>query len=100
MKYDTLHWCAFNIFGRLFGILALLAALAFGATATLQLRGAHLPSSNLSYVGNFVVAAFCLAVGLAFLIAKPYRPDLVKRDAGEFGGRNSNLQWWTGAPKA
>lgn len=94
MKYETLHWCIFNILARLFGCMALFAAFAFGLTAALQFAGSSLPTPGISPLGNSMVAVFCIALGVVFLTVRPYRPDLNKRDK-----RQSKFGWWTGTPK-
>ena len=94
MKYETLHWCIFNILARLFGCMALFAAFAFGLTAALQLAGASLATPEMSPLGNVVVTVFCLVLAILFLTISPYRPDLDRQDK-----RQSKSGWWTGMPK-
>ncbi len=84
---------------RLFGVMAALASVAFGLTATLQFLGESLSTPGVSASGNLLVACFCLAISLAFLIVRPYRPDLENK---EVAAQNSppKLGWWTGTPKS
>ena len=98
MKYETLHWCLFNIGARLFGIMASLAGLMFGLTAILQASGANLPTPGVSALGNFFVSLICLALAVAILTRRPYRPDLPqeKLDKSE---KPPKVGWWTGNHK-
>ncbi|MBA3023560.1 MAG: hypothetical protein FP821_06630 [Sideroxydans sp.] len=98
MKYETLHWCVFNIGARLFGFMATFAALAFGLTAVLQGSGANLPTPGVSPLGNFFVSLICLALAVAILTRRPYRPDLPQENMDK-SDKLPAVGWWTGTPK-
>ncbi|NIA54805.1 hypothetical protein HAV22_14300 [Massilia sp. TW-1] len=72
MKHETVNWYIVNILARLFGCMALFAAFAFGLTAALQFAGASLATPEISPLGNFVGAVFCLVLAVMFLTASPY----------------------------
>jgi hypothetical protein len=95
--FVTLHLRAFNLFVRLFGLLAVTGgtgSIAWGLYYSLQ---PDLPRPGAMVTGSFVVdrlvvGAFCLIMGAAFLSVRPWRPDLT----GRTGARWS---WWTGEAK-
>lgn len=99
MKYETLHWCAFNIMIRLFGFITLLAALAFLYAAFVQFTGTAVSASNINAPGNLLVSAFLLIGGIAFLTVAPYRPDLRLEKIDCTNATKSEAGWWTGNPK-
>jgi hypothetical protein len=94
MKYETLHWCIFNILLRMFGCVALLFAFVAVLTAALQFAGASLATPGISPLGNFILAVSGLAIAVIVLKVRPYRPDLGKQDKQQL-----KLGWWTGTPK-
>jgi len=99
MKYETLHWCVFNIMARLFGLMALLTALAFLYTAFVQSTDAAVTASNIDAPGYVLVSIFCLVVGIAFLKVAPYRPDLRVGRIDSTNATKSKASWWTGNQK-
>jgi hypothetical protein len=72
------HWKVFNALARIFGIMFCVAGAVFALSA-------H------DAVG-YGVAFFCIAVGVPFLLVRPYRPDLATNAAA------SRARWWTGNP--
>lgn len=99
MSYESLHWSAFNIMARLFGLMAALASVAFGVTAAIQFAGASLPTPGVSALGNLLVSLFSLVVAVGFLIVRPYRPDISRQRLASGDTSPRTLGWWTGAPK-
>ena len=81
--YETWHWRTLTILTRVFGIMALLAAIGFALSRMV------------------LVALLLLLLGYAFLRVRPYRPDLgdVEYLADPFGSRGNSRaprHWWTG----
>jgi hypothetical protein len=98
MSYEAIHWSIVNVMARVFGLMAALATVASGTTAVLQFASAPLTTPGMGALGHGVVSLFCLAIAVAFLTVRPYRPDVRKRLAA---GDTSlpELSWWTGSPK-
>ena len=95
--YVKLHLGVFNLFVRLFGLLAVASGAGSIAWGLYYFLHSDLPSPGATVTGSFavdhlVVGAFCLITGAAFLAVRPWRPDLT----GRTGARWS---WWTGEPK-
>jgi hypothetical protein len=95
--YVKLHLRIFNLFARLFGLLAVAGGAGSIAWGLYYLLHSDLPSPGATVTGSFavdhlVIGAFCLIMGAAFLAVRPWRPDLT----GRTGARWS---WWTGEPK-
>jgi uncharacterized membrane protein len=99
MRYETLHWRAFNIMARLFGLMALLAALGFLYSAFIQATDAAVSVSNMDATGYLLVAIFMLIVGIAFVKVAPYRPDLRVEKVDSTNATKSKVGWWTGIQK-
>lgn len=99
MRYETLHWRAFNIMARLFGLMALLTALGFLYSAFLQATDAAVSASNMDATGYLLVAIFMLIVGVAFVKVAPYRPDLRVEKVDSTNATQSKVGWWTGNQK-
>lgn len=99
MRYETLHWRTFNIFARLFGLMALLVGVAFLITAILQCSGAPLATPGVDAFGNFLVSVFALGFGTAFLKVSPYRPDLDREKQNIADSASQKMGWWTGERK-
>ena len=96
MSYASWHWRMFNILARLFGLLACVGGLV-GLVSVFIEFGAHQFPASASWLGLALIL-FVLAMGIAFLLVRPYRPDL---EQGAIGGpQSSSVNWWTGEPKA
>lgn len=93
MRYETLHWRAFNIMARLFGLMALLAALGFLCSAFLPGADAAVSVSNMDATGDLLVAIFMLIVGIAFVKVAPYRPDLRVEKVDSTNATKSKVDW-------
>lgn len=98
MKYETLHWRAFNIMARLFGLMALLAGSVFLCSAFITLDIGE-SVSNRDMTGDFLVGIFTFVIGIAFLKVAPYRPDLRVDKIDSPNASKSKLGWWTGSQR-
>lgn len=96
MRYETFHWCVFNILARLVGLMALLATLGFLYSAFVQATNAGTSVSNMDATDYLLTALCTLIVGIAFVKVAPYRPDLRVENADSPNGTESKLGWWTG----
>jgi membrane protein implicated in regulation of membrane protease activity len=81
--YETWHWRTFNVLVRLFGLAALMVGAVVLAT------------------GPWWLGIVVIAMGVAFMTVRPYRPDLgdVERliEPQEFAGNSkARRRWWTG----
>ena len=106
MSYERFHWRVYNVGWRVFGLMAVAVSAAFiwGAlSAWLRLREPKPPEDDPTT--QFVVGLAALALGVAALKRRPYRPDQgdVSRWAGLAGGyddtrakRGEPRSWWTG----
>jgi hypothetical protein len=109
--YETFHWRLVTIMLRLFGIVASLLGMAscvYGISlvlrpaSTVYVEG--IPTSDLGPKLMFlVVGPVFVAIGVAFMRVRPYRPDLgdVSYLVDPFGARGNALgprRWWTGDP--
>lgn len=105
--YKRVHWRAFNVAARLFGLAALIVAIALlwsGIYMTV-----HPESQSDAELAGFppmlvygLSALSSAAIGLAILRVRTYRPDLgdaflTSKSTGLTSGTKRN--WWTGDPK-
>ena len=100
MSYSEFHWHMVIIMARLFRLMALLASLVFAYSAVLLWlhpeASASIPSASGSAFADAVgVAIFAGIIGVLFVRAKLFRPDL-PIITSRAGGRRG---WWTGQPK-
>ena len=98
MSYETWHWRILNVLARMFGIMALCAGLAFGASSLSSVRDPDARESVLTLSGNLALdfglaSAFLFTVGVLFIKAPAYRPDVAKQ------GTARSRSWWTGEPE-
>jgi len=108
MGYETWHWRVYNIYRRLFGLLAVLGGVGFFATGLLEGLGLMRPWFG---DGAWVAALLgipILLLGLALCRRRTYRPDL--GDVSWLAGKAAGIaydtprsaaprSWWTGDPK-
>ena len=103
------HWRRFNVMLRITGIWFTFGALVFLAAAGGLMGALDHPENAITGSPRLDMAiggGLTLAIGAAFLILRPYRPDLNDRHRPGFpwikhvppppGQRKS---WWTGEPK-
>lgn len=100
------HWQIVNVFGRVFGLMCLI----FGVIAAVNgiaLRrnprafdtepiGQTLTGSSLWDLSG--ISAFTLIIGVFFMVARPYRPDLYEPDETQVKAQRRS--WWTGEPRS
>lgn len=107
-RYQQVHWSAFNIVGRLIGIMAGIVAVCFVAWGVyFLLRPEESRSIDTGGIAegalDLLFGAFSGAVSVLLLIVRPYRPDLGDRAwtwrAGKFLPSSERRSWWTGTPK-
>jgi hypothetical protein len=110
-RYEVWHWRVFNVFLRAFGLMALLAGMVFtlwGAVllsrrqATVEWEG-MLTSATGPKLLILLVGLSTLALAIALLRARPFRPDLgdVSWLLDPFGAKAQRRSlprrsWWTG----
>jgi hypothetical protein len=108
MSYETAHWRAFNRFVRAFGLVALFVGVCLVWSSitrcwngTCQPARADAPRPA-EAVAMFVVGLGAIAMGVALVRVRPYRPDL----GDDAFGRPTQYQasperqWWTGDPRS
>jgi hypothetical protein len=109
-KYEQLHWAAFNLFVRLFGILGLIVSVVFFGWAVYFLVAPN-KAQNIVDVGfslslvYLVGSLISLAIAATVLRAPTYRPDMGdsawsfrRRSPGDRAG-SIHRSWWTGGAK-
>ena len=95
VSYPSWRWRIFNVLARVFGLLACLGGLTGLVSIFIEFR-AHQVRASASWLGLALVLVV-LAMGIAFLLVRPYRPDLQQATVG--GPQPSSVTWWTGEPK-
>ena len=107
-RYQRIHWSTFNIVGRLFGIMAAIAAVAFGAWGVYFVfrpeAGSAIDTGGIAARALYLLlGAFCAGLSLLFLFVRPYRPDLQDRawtrQADKLPEPSERRSWWTGRAK-
>jgi hypothetical protein len=86
MSYEEWHWRLFNVLARAFGLLSVCAGVAFAATFVFSSWRPDAEERVLTVSGapgiDFAfAAAFCLVMGVLFVMVQPYRPDVSGEDA-------------------
>jgi hypothetical protein len=82
-SYEKWHWRVLTVAARLFGLMAVVVAIAFFA-------------SSMMLAGVMVAL-----IGIPFLFVRPFRPDLgdtspVVDPIGVRGNSKRRRRWWTG----
>lgn len=98
------HWQVVNVSTRLFGLMFILMGVVAAIDGVILLRDPHSFDSEpmgQSLTGSFMwdlfgLSAVTLTIGVLFMIARPYRPDLYKPD--EVKVMAQCRSWWTGEP--
>jgi hypothetical protein len=108
--YERAHWSAVNVMARMFGILALIVGLGFLAWGVYfaispEAQGHITPDGSDASILNSTLGIFAVAMSVAFLRVRPYRPDLGDSIRSSRAGRAEACDkrprnWWTGAPLA
>jgi hypothetical protein len=105
-KYQSVHWSAFNVFIRMFALLAMLVSLTFLAWSIVLFRD-PIAAGSVQTVGISPGLLFLTggllsaAVGVFLLRAKPYRPDLGDStwSLSRTSTTKADRSWWTGGQK-
>ena len=107
-SYERFHFRLFNVLARLFGLMAVLAAVN-GAVAGIY-HTVYPPTEYIETLGlpeglmDFLVSVFFATIGILILRVKPYRPDLGDGAWTLLVGKSGETteqrrSWWTGEPR-
>lgn len=98
------HWKVVNVSMRVFGLMGLVIGMIAAIDGVILLRDPKafdMEPMRQTLTGSFIwdlfgISAFTLAVGILFMIAQPYRPDLYEPDETKLKAQCRS--WWTGEP--
>lgn len=96
------HWKVVSISARVFGLMSLVmgvVAAIDGVILSRDPRAFDMEPKGQTLTGSFSwdlfgFSAFLLTVGILFMIAQPYRPDLYEPDETKLKAQCRS--WWTG----
>ncbi|MDO6388479.1 hypothetical protein [Uliginosibacterium sp. 31-12] len=104
MYSDATHWKLVTILARVFGLMAVFAAVVGAISAVKYWLHPELAEKISTLGGNAsieaaMVSVFCLCVGFPFLFVKPFRPDIKDGKNNHTQSSTGKVSWWTGEPK-
>jgi hypothetical protein len=97
-----LHLRILNIFARVFGLSAVVAAIGFTVWAIYYFLHPDAVAYDLVTLSGYAsvdflgAAIFCLLLAVLFLTVRPYRPDIPRAGGADIKRRYT---WWTGKPR-